>query len=271
LTIVSVCWAGSAAWEGICGITRRNHATYAQRHGYGLRCFTTRPATDRSPQWFKVPALMSVLTTPNVTLVFWTDGDSLFMDMRVPLDRFAPRTGKFMSASADRVDPANGFLNTGHFMLRNDDTGLALELLREVWDVYPPPYPATLYFEQGSFVYVLGGSRPHCRLAVNSRFGEHDGGKFHPPICSTSRGVCSRDPRGCRCAFYGDDGLPDPCMDLSRAVGRYADGFDSRNKTEMNAWPSDFELGRDLVVHTAGMSSAEKQRILEQLSRLVIL
>jgi len=104
---------------------------------------------ERYGGWAKVRlAQQQFEAHPQTQAIFWTDADSLFMNMDIPLS-------KFDQANFVCTGDKNG-LNTGHFLLRN--TPWSKKFLQDVWSIYPAPNDAN--YEQSSFIALLGGADP---------------------------------------------------------------------------------------------------------------
>jgi len=245
ITVVSFCSSADTSWGIICDIAKRNFFSYTQKHAYGLHFFTTMPPKrSRVPQWYKLPASAAVLKTPKVQFVFWADGDSLFMTSK-PLTSLLPIGKIAITFSRDTGTSARKdggcFMNSGHFMLHGI---MAQQLLREAWEIYPAPYPET-WFEQSSLVFLLGGSRRHCRVAVASRYLA-DG----PQLCGQDKKL--------RCSSWDFNGEYDGCCEEDLMAGPWAELADVRVKHEMNAWANDFLEGTDSIVQFAGYTPKVK-------------
>ena len=179
-TIASMC-----ADVNYCTTSLRNLLAYARCHDYGVRHLGTRLRTYRKPMWDKIPLLLHVLRSPRAAFVFWHDADSLFTRPDISLGSLHPDLpAQQLTLSSD----ASCWLNSGHMMLRAGGSWLTA-LLRDTWDVYPPPEPSG-WAEQSSLVFLLGGRQPPCRTRVHPR-----GGCCRVPTASALPFVCLRPQR----------------------------------------------------------------------------
>jgi len=154
-TIASLCVKAS-----YCVEAKRNLLTYAACHGYGV-AYLSRPLnTSRALPWHKIPLLLSVMQTP-AGFVFWHDADSLFARPELSLASLLPGPSQQLTLSGDR----GCWINSGHMMLRARSPWVSA-LLRDSWDVYPPPEPQG-WHEQSSFLFLLSGRKPTCRERVH--------------------------------------------------------------------------------------------------------
>jgi len=158
IAVVTACAArDDDDWKLLCAVAGINHAAYARRHQYGLLIATCALQHGRSDHWSKIPLLLATLAAPGVVHAFWTDSDSLFMELGMSLESLLPSPPAQLSFTGDRLC----FLNSGHLMLRSG--AWASSFLRGAWDVFPQPLP---WNEQSALAFVLGGSRASCRASV---------------------------------------------------------------------------------------------------------
>jgi hypothetical protein len=168
IDIVSTC-VRDRSYTKICSIAEENHNSYAEAHGYGYHVLdrVVHMPTDaewRETAWVKLPLILAIQLRhgkPSALMqpwVFWTDADSLFMNLAKPLPMPQDPKVDFVASGDDSC-----FINSGHLLMRRGR--FVTELFRKAWDIYPPPGP-TLWWEQGSLAFLLGGSRPACRSNV---------------------------------------------------------------------------------------------------------
>lgn len=141
-------------------IVKSNHASYAQKHGYGYEFFSELPSEasldiDRVGDsfvfysWGKVFwCLSSLLKESNYDYVFWIDSDSLFINMECSLDDLVSYD-KELVFTGDSYD----VFNTGHFLFKRSNWSLLF--LRE-WlayrEIIPCPRPNTTHIAKDGFL-----------------------------------------------------------------------------------------------------------------------
>ncbi len=158
-TIVSSC-----AGVQYCAASKANMLSYARCHDYGTRHLGARLRTHRKPMWDKIPLLLSVLRSPRAAFVFWHDADSLFTRPDISLRSLQPDSPRQqLTLSSD----GSCWINSGHMMMRAGGSWVT-DLLREAWDVHPPPEPIG-WAEQSSLIFLLGGRQAACRKRVHPK------------------------------------------------------------------------------------------------------
>ena len=113
----------------IAAISSPNKAQYCRLHGYDFIEETSNFPKDRSAVWAKIVLLQKHLA--RYDWVFWSDADSLVMDLHKPL-------GTLCDPEADLVicheDLGQGVynINAGQMLLRSSEW--SQEFLEDVWD-----------------------------------------------------------------------------------------------------------------------------------------
>ena len=151
-----------SAWNSICNLSFANFKRYAETHAYGLRYFT-KPFNlgVRSIHWIKIPLLISVTVSSGVKFAFWTDADSLFLNNMLPINPVLPAENNVISFAPW----GKGCISSGQMGFT---TGKAsIELLHDVWDIYPPPYYSSIMHEQASFIYLMGNEEKQGGFCAN--------------------------------------------------------------------------------------------------------
>src|SRR5436190_7044920 len=90
---------------------KKNHREYCAHHSYAYICLE-RALNDYHPMWMK-PDLILQVFSKKYEYVFFTDGDSFFINMDRALEDFI--CDKDLIASGDE----NDLINTGHLFFKN--------------------------------------------------------------------------------------------------------------------------------------------------------
>ena len=107
--------------------TAANKRAYCARHAYGWHYVTRLPDPARHPSWNKIRVLLDLL--PCYDWLFWTDADTLILDMARRLEHFIDRRYDLLIGT-----DWNG-INAGNFIIRNCPR--MLRFLRNVYDYRP--------------------------------------------------------------------------------------------------------------------------------------
>ena len=113
----------------IAAISSPNKAAYCKLHGYDFIEETSNFPKDRSPVWAKIALLQKHL--PRYDWVFWSDADSLVMDLHKPLAAFCDPDADMVICHEDLgVGVYN--INAGQMLFRSSEW--SQEFLEDVWD-----------------------------------------------------------------------------------------------------------------------------------------
>lgn len=125
---IAVLTAYDSKQQSLAAISSLNKRQYCELHGYDFVEEDTSSATGRHPVWAKIPLIRKYLD--RYDWVFWTDVDSLIMDMQVPLERFCDPSADMLICHEDLgVGIYN--VNAGQMLFRSSDW--SKQFLDEVW------------------------------------------------------------------------------------------------------------------------------------------
>lgn len=102
-----------------------NKRLYCQQHGYDFICLEESLDTSRPIQWTKILLLQKVLENPEYQWVFWSDADSMVMNLGVRLEEFIDAEYNLIIGK-----DCHG-INSGQFFLKN--CPWSLKLLSDVY------------------------------------------------------------------------------------------------------------------------------------------
>jgi hypothetical protein len=111
-------------YREIRDLTFPNKRQYARKHGYRCVLLDWLPSS-RPAAWSKIIMLYNLMEFMGPGWIFWTDADSVFMNMEIRLEKMVDPTADLV-ASADQ----NG-INTGNFFIRSSEK--CQRFLKAVW------------------------------------------------------------------------------------------------------------------------------------------
>lgn len=129
-------------------LSETNKKEYAKIHGYDFLVYRKSLDNNRAPSWSKIILIKKFLS--KYDWVFWTDADSLIMDMNFCLeDIIKKHPGKFMILTKGISNP----INCGQWLIKN--TKWSQILLDKIWTKTPEYFIKNNPWEQGSLVNLL--------------------------------------------------------------------------------------------------------------------
>lgn len=129
-------------------ISAANKEHFGRRHGYRVHIATESLDTTRQPAWSKVLLLARELE--NFDWVFWTDADSVVMNMSTRLESLIERSGDVdMILGSDVVAP----FNTGQWLVRR--CAWSQSFLDRVWNEPKEPTRCAPPWDQGAVTRLL--------------------------------------------------------------------------------------------------------------------
>lgn len=93
-----------------------NKRRYCEKYGYDFICCEERLDPSRHFSWSKIQLVLKTMESKKYKWIFWTDADSLIMNMTIPLEKFIDEKAHFILAS----DPHSTY-NMGQFFIKNCD------------------------------------------------------------------------------------------------------------------------------------------------------
>lgn len=111
--IAVVCLAAGDEYKNIVQTAVENKRQYCELHGYDFYCGEQSLDPNRPIPWSKILLLLEVMKDSSYDWIFWSDADSLIMNLAIPLEDFLDENYKLVISR----DP-NG-LNSGQFFLKN--------------------------------------------------------------------------------------------------------------------------------------------------------
>jgi len=143
----------------IAAISTPNKSKYCKLHGYDFIEETSGFPTDRSAVWAKIPLLQRHLK--NHDWVFWSDADSLVMDLHKPLEAFCDPEADMVICHEDLgVGVYN--VNAGQMLFRSCDW--SQDFLEDVWEQTWALKDA--HQEQRAIIHLLFSREVGERVAV---------------------------------------------------------------------------------------------------------
>jgi len=128
-----------------------NKKEYAKNHGYDFWVCRKSLNKNRAPAWSKIIMIKKFLS--KYDWIFWTDADSLIMNMDFCLEDIIKKyPGKFMILTKGVSSP----INSGQWLIKN--TKWSNVLLDKIWTKTPKYFIKNNPWEQGSFVKLLDKS-----------------------------------------------------------------------------------------------------------------
>lgn len=141
------------AFAPVTDIAYPNKLEYAQRHGYDVILARDTPdhviRGDDPPSWTKLSLILNAFEKPDWDWLIWTDADSIFTNMTIPLSDLifdaGVRNPKFWTEDLIFTRDENG-LNAGCFLVRNSPSayGAILDLSKMV------EFKNHMWWEQGA-------------------------------------------------------------------------------------------------------------------------
>jgi hypothetical protein len=138
---------------------------YAQKHNYDIYVQEMATSLDTAEVEHIRLATISYLLKLNYKFVFWTDMDSLIMDMDVTLESLLP-IGVDLVAAPD----SNMFINSEHMLWRN--TKWSKDLIKTCTYMNPQPtLSGGRYVSQssGCLAYMLSGEDQDCTFQLTEK------------------------------------------------------------------------------------------------------
>jgi len=216
-----------------------NREEYAEMHGYGYVQFNGLCTNRSDPlklgdaSWDALLALNDVQKRVDSNAwIFWMDPDSTFSDMNKRLEDFIPREGdgdaqKSLVITGD----TNGF-NSGHFFVRANKW--SEQFLIDSWSIFSH---SSGHIAQHGMAAVLGGADPEDSHTWERAMGKLSGNWWHPETLDNVR-----------------RNLP-------------AHTFSAVELVQFRSLASDSDVHdpEDFIVHTAGKSIKESEKILREM------
>ncbi len=91
----------------------QNKRLYCEKHGYDFICIEESLDLSRPISWSKILLVQKIMENPKYKWVFWTDADSLVMNLGIPLEHFIDDNYNMVVG-----EDFNG-VNLGQFFLKN--------------------------------------------------------------------------------------------------------------------------------------------------------
>ena len=91
-----------------------NKRLYCQQHGYDFICGGKSLDRSRPIPWTKILIILQTMENSNYQWIFWTDADSLIMNMSFKLEDFIQESENNLILTKDISN-----INTGEFFIRN--------------------------------------------------------------------------------------------------------------------------------------------------------
>ncbi|MBA3721548.1 MAG: class I SAM-dependent methyltransferase [Parachlamydiaceae bacterium] len=113
--IAVVSLAAGDEYQKIVNLSVENKNSYCQQHGYDFICGKESLDPSRPIQWTKIPLILKAMENPSYKWIFWTDADSLIMNLATPVEELIDEKYNFIIAK-----DFNG-INAGQFLIKNCD------------------------------------------------------------------------------------------------------------------------------------------------------
>jgi len=92
-----------------------NKRLYCDQHGYQFVLSTESLDSSRPIVWSKIPLILETMADPLVQWVFWSDADSLVMNLAIPLEELIDERVNLI------ISKDYSAINNGQFLIRNCD------------------------------------------------------------------------------------------------------------------------------------------------------
>jgi predicted O-methyltransferase YrrM len=102
-----------------------NKRAYCKLHGYRCLIATETLDASRPIPWSKIPLILQAMEDPKARWIFWSDADSLIMNLAVPVEQLIDERYNLIIAK-----DFNG-INSGQFLIRNCEW--SRQFLKEVY------------------------------------------------------------------------------------------------------------------------------------------
>ncbi|MBA3721547.1 MAG: glycosyltransferase [Parachlamydiaceae bacterium] len=123
--IAVVTLAVGKEYQNVVAAGIENKKQYCELHGYDFICEKELLDPSRPIPWSKIPLLLRVMENSSYKWIFWTDADSLVMNLGFPLEDLIDEKYKLI-ITKDFTD-----INAGQFLLRNCEE--SRNFLKEVY------------------------------------------------------------------------------------------------------------------------------------------
>lgn len=111
--IVVVTLAAGDKYQKIVDLGIQNKRVYCEMHGYNFYCCLDALDKSRPIPWSKIPLILQIMEESDAEWIFWTDADSIVMNLAIPLEELIDDNYHFILCK-DQND-----FNTGQFLIRN--------------------------------------------------------------------------------------------------------------------------------------------------------
>jgi len=139
-------------------LSATNKRKYSEKHGYACIVGKKILDTNRAAAWSKIMMIKKLLRSYD--WIFWTDADSLIMNMNVNLEDLIH---KHLNKDTILTKGVSSPINTGQWLIKNSKW--SHELLDKIWCDTPGCFLKNNPWEQGSLVSLLS-EKTKAKMAI---------------------------------------------------------------------------------------------------------
>lgn len=113
-------------------VTAQNKILYCMRHGYGFYQSPPMYTLEKPGNWYKWNAIKEA-SKLDYKWLFWSDTDSVFMNLDIPLSQFVDDKYMFINCTYPKKDDMPEFyIHLGNFFIKNNK--ITMEFLRQIYE-----------------------------------------------------------------------------------------------------------------------------------------